>query len=129
MTTTAMPLRYPDRGSPAVMARRGWWLLAVTLLLPGSAQVLAGSRRLGRIGLVSTFALWAMLLLAALLTLVAPSIVSTVATLDSTLLVVQAALIGYGALWLLLTLDTLRLVRLVRVTGRGRVCWRSPPPW
>ncbi|QHC56871.1 LytR family transcriptional regulator [Rathayibacter tanaceti] len=102
------------------MARRGWWLLAVTLLLPGSAQVLAGSRRLGRIGLVSTFALWAMLLLAALLTLVAPSIVSTVATLDSTLLVVQAALIGYGALWLLLTLDTLRLVRLVRVTGRGR---------
>ena len=34
-----------------MMTKRGWWLVLLNLLVPGSAQVLAGNRRLGRIGL------------------------------------------------------------------------------
>ena len=33
------PLRYPDAASRAVMTRRGWWLVILNFLLPGSAQV------------------------------------------------------------------------------------------
>ncbi len=53
------PLRYPDTSSRAVMTPRGWWLVVLNFLLPGSAQVLAGNRRLGRFGLGATLALWA----------------------------------------------------------------------
>ena len=52
------PIRRPDTRSPQVMTRRGWWLVALNFLIPGSAQSLAGSRRLARIGLTATLALW-----------------------------------------------------------------------
>ena len=32
------PLRYPDTASREVMTRRGWWLVLLNFLLPGSAQ-------------------------------------------------------------------------------------------
>ena len=38
------PLRYPDTGSREVMTRRGWWLVLLNFLLPGSAQAVAGNR-------------------------------------------------------------------------------------
>ncbi len=52
------PLRYPDTGSRAVMTRRGWWLVILNFLMPGSAQAVAGNRRLAKVGLGSTLALW-----------------------------------------------------------------------
>ncbi|MBN9170268.1 MAG: transcriptional regulator, partial [Microbacterium sp.] len=59
------PMRYPDASSPQVMTRRGWWLVVLNFLIPGSAQAVAGNRRLGRIGLGATLALWVLVLLAA----------------------------------------------------------------
>ena len=56
------PMRYPDAASRVVMTRRGWWLIALNFLIPGSAQVLAGNRRLGRVGIASTLVLWVVLL-------------------------------------------------------------------
>ena len=38
--TIANPIRYPNSGSRDVMTRRGWWLVALNFLMPGSAQVL-----------------------------------------------------------------------------------------
>lgn len=119
------PLRNPDLGSAAVMTRRGWWLVIANLLIPGSAQVLAGNRRLGRFGLAATLALWVGLVLVALGALLAPSGLFALATGSFIpeflswfrwvpLTVVQVVLVGYAVLWIVLTIDTLRLVRLVR---------------
>jgi hypothetical protein len=56
---TTPTVRNPDVGSRDVMTARAWWLVALNLLIPGSAQMLAGSRRLGRFGVSATFVLWA----------------------------------------------------------------------
>lgn len=123
------PLRYPDTSSRALMTRRGWWLVGLNFLLPGSAQVLAGNRRLGRFGIASTLVLWVLAVVGVLFALLAPtaglSLVTSAWLPDwlgllrpLPLLFAQGVLIAYAALWIVLTIDTLRLVRLVR-TGRG----------
>lgn len=118
--TIANPIRYPDAASPRLMAHRGWWLVVLNLLLPGSAQSLAGNRRLGRIGLVSTLALWASAVLCLLWYLVAPGGVYGVFTSAVGLSVLQGLLVVYVVIWVVLTLDTLRLVRLVKAAPRAR---------
>lgn len=108
-----------------MMTRRGWWLVGMNFLIPGSAQALAGNHRLARIGLGSTLALWVFAVVAVLFALLAPTAGLSVATgawlpdwlallRPVPLLLAQAALIGYAVLWAVLTVDTLRLVRLVR---------------
>ncbi|WP_228479480.1 LCP family protein [Microbacterium atlanticum] len=123
------PIRYPDAGSRALMTRRGWWLVGLNFLIPGSAQVLAGNRRLGRFGIASTLVLWALVVVTLLFALLAPtaglSLITSAWLPDwlgllrpLPLLIAQGVLIGYAVLWIVLTIDTLRLVRLVR-TGPG----------
>lgn len=112
------PLRNPDTRSTAVMTRRGWWLVVMNFLVPGSAQILAGNRRLGRFGLGATLAMWVLLVLGVLCALMWQPVLITVATNWFALLVVQIILAGYAVLWLVLGIDTLRLVRFVK-TGRG----------
>ncbi|WP_295830953.1 LCP family protein [uncultured Microbacterium sp.] len=126
------PMRHPDATSRAVMTRRGWWLVALNFLLPGSAQVLAGNRRLGRFGLGATLVMWTILVLAGLGALLMPSGLFALATgsfipdflswfRPLPLTLVQIALIAYAVLWIVLTIDTLRLVRLVKVGPLSRV--------
>ena len=123
------PMRNPDASSRAVMTRRGWWLVALNFLIPGSAQVLAGNRRLGRFGIGATLLMWVLLVITVLFALLAPtaglSIVTSAWLPDwlallrpIPLLLAQGLLIAYAVLWVVLTIDTLRLVRLVK-TGRG----------
>jgi LCP family protein required for cell wall assembly len=113
------------------MTRRGWWLVLLNFLLPGSAQVLAGSRRLGRFGLGATLALWIGVVIAGLFALLWPT--ALVSFFSGAwipewfawfrwvpLTLVQVLLLGYVVLWVLLTVDTLRLVRLVRTGGAAR---------
>lgn len=99
------------------MTRRGWWLVLLNFLVPGSAQVLAGNRRLGRIGLGATLVLWVLVVLIALVALLWQPVLFTLATNWFVLLLAQGLAIAYAILWIVLTIDTLRLVRLVR-TGR-----------
>ncbi len=110
------PMRRPDASSPSVMTRRAWWLVGLNFLIPGSAQILAGSRRLGRIGLTATLVMWTIALLALLTSLLWPTLFYSLAN-GAALLVVQVVLLAYAALWLVLTIDTLRLVRFVKVGG------------
>lgn len=110
------PMRRPDAGSPQVMTRRAWWLVALNFLVPGSAQILAGSRRLGRIGLVATLVMWTVIVLAVVTSLLWPTLFYSLAN-GAALLVIQLALLAYAVLWLVLTVDTLRLVRFVKVRG------------
>jgi LCP family protein required for cell wall assembly len=120
MTTIATPLRHPDASSPHTMTRRGWWLVLMNILLPGSAQLVAGNRRLGRIGVLATLALWLLVIVGLVLYLAAPSTVYMLFTQAASLSVLQIALILYAVLWVVLTLDTLRLVRLVRTAKNSR---------
>ncbi|MEU1972524.1 LCP family protein [Microbacterium sp. NPDC019599] len=108
------PLRYPDASSRPFMTRRGWWLVGLNFLLPGSAQVLAGNRRLGRVGIAATLALWVLVVLGILSAVLWRSVLVTLATNWFFLLGAQIVLIAYALLWTILTIDTLRLVRLVR---------------
>ena len=114
------PMRRPDTRSPQVMTRRAWWLLALNFLLPGSAQALAGSRRLGRVGLTATLLMWVVVVLAGVAALIWPPLLFTIGTNGFALLVIQLVLLAYAVLWVVLTIDTLRLIRLVNVRRGSR---------
>lgn len=117
------PLRNPELTDERFMGRRGWWLVALNALVPGSAQVLAGNRRLGRFGLGATLVGWLLLLVAAGLALFARSGLVWLATgpLSWLLLtLVQVLLLAYAVLWVVLTIDAIRLVKLVRVPTISR---------
>lgn len=96
-------------------------MVALTLLIPGSAQALAGNRRLGRIGLVATFSYWVLLLAAGILALVKRDWFFLLATIPVIDLFLAAFLVVYATLFAVLTLDTLRLLRLVRLPERARI--------
>lgn len=113
-------MRNPDAGSRAVMTRRAWWLIVLNVLLPGSAQVLAGNKKLGRVGIASTLLLWVLVVLGGVAALLWRSVIFTLATNWLSLLVVQVLLLAYAVLWVVLTVDTLRLVRFVRIRPRAR---------
>ena len=114
------PIRYPDPGSRPVMTRRAWWLVVLNILLPGSAQVLAGSRGLGRFGLRASLSFVLLLVLTGALYKVNPELVLSVATNSIGLWVIAAVMVFYSTLWVILTFDTLRLSRLVKARPKAR---------
>jgi LCP family protein required for cell wall assembly len=120
MTLAASPIRYPDVASRTVMTRRAWWLVALNFLIPGAPQVLAGNRRLGRFGLGATLTLWALALVALALWLFWRAVLLTVFSMSWTLWIVALLLVFYAVLWIILTLDTLRLVRIVKTAPSAR---------
>ncbi|MFF2370034.1 LCP family protein [Agromyces sp. NPDC058110] len=120
MTLAASPIRYPDAASRTVMTRRAWWLVGLNLLIPGSVQALAGDRRLGRFGLGATLALWTLAVIALVVWLIWPTVLYTVVSTSVTLWIIAAVALFYAVLWVVLTLDTLRLVRLVKTAPSAR---------
>ncbi|MGO3886178.1 MAG: LCP family protein, partial [Mycetocola sp.] len=114
------PLREPDTSATQVMGRRAWWLVVLNVLIPGSAQVLAGNKRLGRIGLSATLTMWALGIVTLILFLTARSWLLSVALNPWFLIIVQVLLAVYAVLFLVLTLDTLRLVKLVSLSSSSR---------
>lgn len=120
MSVAASPIRFPDASSRPVMTRRAWWLVVLNFLIPGSAQVLAGDRKLGRLALGSTLFLWAVLALALAVWILWPVVLYTVFSTTVTLWILAALLAFYAVLWSVLALDTLRLARLVRTAPSAR---------
>ncbi|WP_217183468.1 LCP family protein [Streptomyces sp. AC495_CC817] len=119
------PLRHPDPADGGAMTKRAWWLVVLNVLLPGSAQVLAGNRRLGRFGLGATLFSWLLIVVGVGLALFARPVLLWLTVGAGwfsavVLTLIQALLIGYVILWIVLTIDTLRLVRLVKVPGLSR---------
>lgn len=113
-------LRFPDLKAPSVMTKRGWWLVGANLLIPGAAQILAGNRRLGRFGVSATFFCWALVLVGLGMAAVSQPLVVSLFANVVTLALVQVALLFYIVLWIVLTVDTLRLVRLIHTPPRAR---------
>jgi len=120
VSTTTEPVRYPDVRSPRAMSLRAWWLVGLNLLIPGSAQVLAGNRRLGRFGLAATLVFWALAVVAIVLALAARGILLALVTNPVVLGVLVAVAVFYAVLWAVLTLDALRLVRFVHLAPGAR---------
>lgn len=114
------PMRRPDTSDERVMTRRGWWLLVLNWLIPGSAQSLAGSRRLGRFGLASTLLLWVVIALGVAAMLLWRNATTTFLLHPFVLAALAVLLVAYVVVWIVLTLDTLRLVRLVKTRTPGR---------
>lgn len=119
MSSTS-PIRHPDAGSPAVMGRRAWWLVGLGILIPGSAQLLAGNRRLGRFSVGSTFVLWVLaVVMLALYAFWNPAFL-TIATNVVALTIIQVGLAFYAVLWVVLAVNTIALVRLVTLAPAAR---------
>ncbi|WP_431778319.1 LCP family protein [Microbacterium aurantiacum] len=115
------PMRFPDTRSRALMSRRGWWLVGLNFLIPGSAQAVAGGRRLARIGLGATLAMWLLVIVGVVTAALWPGVLFVLGTNPFFLLAAQVLLAGYALLWAVLTVDTLRLVRLVKTAPFARV--------
>jgi hypothetical protein len=71
----ASSLKFQHR-TQRIKRRRAWTLLTMTLVLPGSAQLVAGNRRVGRLALRVWAALWLLALLGVLLALLLPEAAS-----------------------------------------------------
>ena len=114
-------LQTAQRRSEGVKLRRGLTFLLMTLVLPGSAQVAAGHRRLGRTALRVWAALWVLAVLAGLFLLVWHGPAITLLTRPATLRVVQVLLVALGIGWALLFLDAWRLSSPPELARRHRL--------
>ena len=115
------PIRYPELSSRPFMTKRSLWLVILGFVLPGTAQVLAGNRKLGRLGLGATCALIVVGGAALIGLLVARVATLQIVTNPIVLFVVQWVIVLYAILWLVLGFDTLRLANLVRIDAKWRV--------
>ena len=120
MSSTS-PIRHPDAQSPLIMGRRAWWLVGLGILIPGTPQLLAGDRRLGRFAVSATFVLWVLAIVALALYAFANPVFLTIATNVVALTIIQVGLAFYAVLWVILALNTLRLVRLVTLAPAARI--------
>lgn len=100
--------------------RRAYTLMLLTLVAPGSAQLVAGNQRVGRIALRIWVAVILTLLLTAVVALLDRSLIIEAFTMGP-LLTGLAVVLGMGALgWTGLFLDALRLARLRRLPSGTR---------
>lgn len=114
------PVRYPSGAPAPVLAKRAFLLVLLTLLVPGSAQVVAGNRRLGRIALRVTLTVWTLALLAVVLLLAARSTLINLVANQATALLLVLGLTALAIGWAALFYNTLRLIRPVLLAPKAR---------
>lgn len=117
----ARALRDPSFVSSGRRTWRAWLLILGTLVFPGSAQIAAGHRRLGRIALPITVVCWAVAIIGLLLGLVWRNPLVFLLTNGLSGRVIAIALVAAAIWWGLLFLDTLRLIRPGLLETRPRV--------
>ena len=119
---TEAPIRVDTRapGDAKRARRRALTLLGLTAVLPGTAQLAAGNRSLGRFALRVWLGMIGAVLLLALLALVSRNAALTVLTHRWTLLVAQVVLLGFAVLWAVLLVDAWRLGQPDRLPRRDR---------
>lgn len=102
------------------MTRRAGRLIGMHLLVPGSAQMVAGNRAVGRIVLAVWVVLWAIVLATLLTWLVQRAVLVGIATSALGLTVIEVGMLVVAVGWLAVTIDVLRLTRLLRLSGWAR---------
>jgi LCP family protein required for cell wall assembly len=108
----ADPVRAPETGTVPQRTKRAWILLALTLFIPGGAQVVAGDRRLGRAALRVTLTVWALAVVALVLFFVNRGLLLRIGANTWVQLAGIVALAALAIGWAVLWVDTFRLVRL-----------------
>ena len=93
----------------------------MTLILPGSTQLAAGNKRIGRIALRIWAGLWVLILLGAVFALIWRGAAVSLFTNDAVLRVVQVLLIGVALGWGALLVDAFRLARPPELARRHRL--------
>ncbi|MHA7277302.1 LCP family protein [Arthrobacter sp. Hz1] len=105
------PVRYPQSATPKIRTKRAFVLLLLTLVLPGSAQIVAGDRRLGRRALLVTFSAWLAIAVAAVVAFTNRSVLVGLVTHQWWSLVLIIVLLVLAASWALLFLNSLRIIK------------------
>ena len=108
----ADPVRAPETGTAPQRTKRAWILLALTLFIPGGAQVVAGDRRLGRAALRVTLTVWALAVVAVVLFFVNRGLLIRIGANTWVQLAGVVALAALAIGWAVLWVDTFRLIRL-----------------
>ena len=90
------PVRYPAERRRPVLTKRAFLLILMTLLVPGSAQTVAGDRRLGRIALRVTLTVWVLAIVAAVLLVASRSTLINLFTSSVASLLLIVGLAGAG---------------------------------
>ncbi|MGK3955042.1 LCP family protein [Arthrobacter sp. R4] len=119
-TVMTDPVRYPSNASAPVRTKRAFVLLLMTLLVPGSAQIVAGDRKLGRIALRVTLCVWALLVATVLLLVLNRSLLINIITNPFASLLIVVVLVALALGWALLFINTLRLIRPVLLAPGAR---------
>ncbi len=107
--------------SEKVKLRRGLTFVAMTLVLPGSAQLAAGNRKVGRIALRVWLVLWALIVLGVVLALTWRSALITLLALPPTLPLLQGLLVVLAVGWAGLFVDAWRISRPPELGKRHRL--------
>ncbi|WP_150462710.1 LCP family glycopolymer transferase [Nesterenkonia ebinurensis] len=104
-------LRNPRAASARERTKRASILTALTLFIPGGAQIAAGSRGLGRLALAVTVGCWFTLLLGITMYFTMRSVLLTALTQPFIMWAGSIILVALAIGWLILWLDTFRLIR------------------
>jgi len=89
-------------------------------LVPGSAQLVAGNRKLARVGIVATMVIWGLAIVALALALINRKWLIDLATLPILVGALAIILFFYALIFATLAIDTLRLMRVGRMYSRDR---------
>ncbi|KNH13886.1 transcriptional regulator [Arthrobacter sp. ZBG10] len=114
------PVRFPAGAAPAVRTKRAFVLVLLTLLVPGSAQLVAGDRKLGRTALRVTLCAWGLVAIALLLAVFNRSLLINILANQFGSLLVVILLVALAAGWAVLFVNTLRLIRPVLLAPKAR---------
>ena len=113
--------RTAQQHSDAIKLRRALGFVGMTLVVPGSAQLAAGNRRIGRIAVLTWATVWALVVVLGLGALVWRSGVLSLFTTATVLVVLQVLLVALGIGWALLFIDAWRLARPPELARRHRL--------
>jgi LCP family protein required for cell wall assembly len=106
--------------APRMRRRRAFTLVLLTLLVPGSAQLVAGHRGLGRVGLRAWLGVVGLVVALGLLFLADRSLAISLVGRGWVLGALEYLLIGFAALWAVLFVDAWRLGRPGSLVIRAR---------
>jgi len=112
------PIRDTANSNSKQMLKRAWWILLLNFFIPGSAQIVAGNRKLGRVGIVFTLGFWVFLVLSILFALVSKVALFTILITPWIAYPLGVLFIIYSTLIVVLSFDALRIMHLAQV-GRG----------
>ncbi len=124
-TSAGRPSLRTEQRSDQIKLRRALTFVAMTIVLPGSAQLAAGNRRVGRVALRIWAALWILAIAFALLALVSHGTAISIVTFPPTLRIVQALVIVLGIGWIGLFVDAWRISRPPELARGHRVAFAS----